>query len=122
MIFVDDVQSTDIVLVGAGIRYHQAFEPAGTNANAVQVLAENELRIRTYERGVEDETLACGTGMAACALVHHRLTGAASPIAVQVAGGDVLSIGFEAAAEEQFQNVTLTGPADFVFEGQIEAF
>ncbi len=119
VVFVKDVQATDIVAIGASIRYHQAFEPAGTNANAAQILSENELRIRTYERGVEGETLACGTGMAACALVHHQLTGATSPIAVHVAGGDTLSIGFD-AADGQFQNVTLTGPAAFVFEGRIE--
>jgi diaminopimelate epimerase len=119
VVFVDDVQATDIVSVGGAIRYHDDFAPAGTNANAAQVLANQELRIRTYERGVEDETLACGTGMAACALVHHQLTGAASPVAVHVAGGDTLAIGFE-TANGVFHNVTLTGPADFVFEGTIE--
>jgi diaminopimelate epimerase len=69
---------------------------------------------------VEDETLACGTGMVACSLVHHILTGAPSPVRVTVAGGDTLEIGFEKTGERSFKNVTLTGPADFVFEGEIE--
>jgi diaminopimelate epimerase len=68
---------------------------------------------------VEDETLACGTGMVASALCHHLLTKAASPIKVDVEGGDTLEIGF-AADGENFSQVTLTGPADFVFEGAIE--
>ena len=72
------------------------------------------------ERGVEDETLACGTGMVACALIHHLLTGATSPIKVDVEGGDTLEIGFEKNSEQEFKNVTLTGPADFVFEGEID--
>jgi diaminopimelate epimerase len=84
------------------------------------VLKPGHLEIRTYERGVEDETLACGTGMVACALIHHLLTGAPAPIQVDVAGGDTLSIGFEKSAERSFRNVTLTGPADFVFEGEID--
>ena len=69
---------------------------------------------------MEDETLACGTGMVASALVHHLLTGAPSPIKVDVEGGDTLEIGFEKTADQTFKNVTLTGPADFVFEGEID--
>jgi diaminopimelate epimerase len=102
------------------IRHHQAFAPAGTNANFAAVLEPGHIAIRTYERGVEDETLACGTGMVACALVHHLLTGAPSPVKVDVEGGDTLEIGFETTGPASFRNVTLTGPADFVFEGEIE--
>ena len=69
---------------------------------------------------MEDETHACGTGMVASALVHHLLTGAASPIKVDVEGGDTLEIGFEKTGDQTFKNVTLTGPADFVFEGEID--
>jgi len=113
-------EELDVFTHGQAIRQHAAFAPAGTNANFATVLKPGHLEIRTYERGVEDETLACGTGMVACALIHHLLTGAPSPIQVDVAGGDTLSIGFEKSAERSFRNVTLTGPADFVFEGEID--
>jgi diaminopimelate epimerase len=110
----------DVFNHGGAIRHHKAFAPAGANANFAAVLAPDHISIRTFERGVEDETLACGTGMVASALIHHLLTGAASPIKVDVEGGDTLSIGFEKDGEQGFKNVTLTGPADFVFEGEID--
>jgi len=110
----------DVYTHGKAIRNHPAFSPAGTNANFATVLGPSHIEIRTYERGVEDETLACGTGMVACALIHHLQTGAGAPIKVDVAGGDTLEIGFEKSDGQSFKNVTLTGPADFVFEGDIE--
>jgi diaminopimelate epimerase len=110
----------DVFTHGGAIRNHPDFAPAGTNANFAAVIAPDHISIRTFERGVEDETLACGTGMVASALVHHLLTGAASPIKVDVEGGDTLEIGFEKSGEQGFKNVTLTGPADFVFEGEID--
>ncbi|MDB4259298.1 diaminopimelate epimerase [Akkermansiaceae bacterium] len=118
--FVEDVEATEIVKNGAAIRYHAHYEPSGTNANFVQVLSPQHLLVRTYERGVEGETLACGTGITACALIHHLLTGAPPPIKVTVRGGDDISIGFEPQEDQKFANVTMTGPADFVFEGEIE--
>ncbi len=116
----DAFEEFDVFTHGRAIREHPAFAPAGTNANFATILAPDHIEIRTYERGVEDETLACGTGMVACALIHHILTGAPSPIKVNVAGGDTLEIGFEKSADQTFRNVTLTGPADFVFEGEID--
>jgi diaminopimelate epimerase len=116
----DAFETLDVYTHGRSIREHQAFAPAGTNANFATVIAPGHIEIRTYERGVEDETLACGTGMVASALIHHLLTGAPSPIKVDVAGGDTLEIGFEKSGDNSFKNVTLTGPADFVFEGEIE--
>jgi diaminopimelate epimerase len=110
----------DVYNHGMAIRNDPAFAPAGTNANFAAVLAPGHISIRTYERGVEDETLACGTGMVASALVHHLLTGAPSPIKVDVEGGDTLEIGFEKTDDQTLRNVTLTGPADFVFEGEID--
>lgn len=110
----------DVFSIGRAIRHHGCFAPAGTNANFATILNPGHIAIRTYERGVEDETLACGTGMVACALVHHLLTGAPSPVKVDVEGGDTLEIGFEKASDGSFRQVTLTGPADFVFEGDIE--
>jgi diaminopimelate epimerase len=121
--FLADAKALDAFDVyenGGTIRNHPAFSPAGTNANFAAILAPDHISIRTFERGVEDETLACGTGMVASALVHHLLTGASSPIKVDVEGGDTLEIGFEKSGDQTFKNVTLTGPADFVFEGEIE--
>lgn len=122
--FVSDLAALDVQKLGAATRYHTDYQPNGTNANFAQVLAPDHIAIRTYERGVESETLACGTGMCACALIHHLITDAPSPIKVDVAGGDTLEIGFvrsnDAEGKPQFTEVTLTGSADFVFEGQIE--
>jgi diaminopimelate epimerase len=114
------LNALDVFHAGRAIRHHSHFAPAGTNANFATVLAPGHIAIRTYERGVEDETLACGTGMVACALVHHLLSGATSPVKVDVEGGDTLEIGFETSPDGGFHQVTLTGPADFVFEGDIE--
>lgn len=118
--FVEDLDDIDVFTHGRAIRQHDDFSPAGTNANFAKVLEPSHIAIRTYERGVEDETLACGTGMVASALIHHLLSGDPSPIKVDVEGGDTLEIGFEKTGEKTFKNVTLTGPADFVFEGEIE--
>lgn len=119
VIFVDDLENTDVRRLGAGVRFHEAFAPKGTNVNFAKSTGPRELAIRTYERGVEDETLACGTGMVASALVFHELSGAASPVGVRVRGGDRLEIAFEKNPAGGFEGVTLTGPADFVFEGEI---
>ncbi len=118
VVFVDDLEAIDIRKLGAATRFHPHFAPRGTNANFVRQIDTQTIAIRTYERGVEDETLACGTGMVACALITHELTGAASPVRVKVRGGDTLEVAFEKAGET-FKNVKLTGPADFVFEGDV---
>jgi len=117
---VDDLAAVDVVAKGAALRYHERFAPNGTNANFYQAIGDSHIVIRTYERGVEGETLACGTGMCACAIMHHIESGDASPIKVDVAGGDTLEIGFEPNEDGSFTAVTLSGPADFVFEGDIE--
>ena len=119
VVFVDDLETCDIVKNGAAIRYHDHYSPNGTNANFVEVIKLDHLAVRTYERGVEGETLACGTGITACALIHHLKTGAPSPIEIDVQGGETLSIGFEPGPDGSFSKVTLTGPADFVFDGVI---
>ena len=116
--FVHDLANFDVRKVGSAIRYHSYF-PNGTNANFVEELKPGHIAIRTYERGVEDETLACGTGMVACSIVYHLLKGITAPIKVNVLGGDTLGISFEGNQDTGFHKVTLTGPADFVFEGEI---
>ena len=115
---VANIAEVNVEAIGRSMRRHQLFAPAGANVNFLEKRGAREIAIRTYERGVENETLACGTGVVASALVFHQLTGAASPVAVWVRGGDQLAVGF-VATPTGFDNVTLTGPADFVFEGQL---
>ena len=117
VVFVDDLEKVDVRGHGAGLRYHEAFAPKGTNANFVKITGPASISIRTYERGVEDETLACGTGMVACALIAHELHHFSSPVSVLVKGGDTLQIGFFKNGTT-YENVTLHGPADFVFQGE----
>jgi diaminopimelate epimerase len=117
VVFVADVEALDVAVSGASLRRNHAFAPKGANANFAQVLAPGHLLLRTFERGVEAETLACGTGVCATALLHHLATGAPSPVSVRVRSGDMLEVGFQRAGD--FQNVTLKGPADFVFDGEI---
>lgn len=119
VIFVPDADKAMVQQLGAEIRYHQHFAPQGTNVNFAQVLAPNFIRVRTYERGVEGETLACGTGVTASALVSAVVHGFSSPVKVQAQGGDLLEVSFKRDASE-FEDVKLTGPADFCFEGKIE--
>jgi len=104
---------------GAAIRYYKTFSPNGTNVNFIEKRGPNKIAIRTYERGVEDETLACGTGIVASALVFAAIEDREGPVTVLACGGDELQVGFE-RVEGRFRNVTLTGPAEFVFEGTIE--
>ncbi len=108
VIFVDDLEAVDVQRLGRAIRYHEHFAPKGTNVNFVKILDENTVAIRTYERGVEGETLACGTGVVACALILHELKGVPQPIGVRVKGGDLLQVGFKKAGG--YGDVTLTGP------------
>ena len=118
VVFVDDLKGTDVLGLGAAIRYHEHFAPKGTNANFVGRQEGRDIAIRTYERGVEGETLACGTGVVASALILNQREDVASPIGVWVKGGDRLEVGFERDGGE-YRNVTLTGPADFVFDGHV---
>jgi diaminopimelate epimerase len=118
VIYVPDAARAMVGPLGAEVRYHPHFAPRGTNVNFVQVLGPDFIRVRTYERGVEGETLACGTGVTAAALVSARLHGFASPVQVKVQGGDVLAVSFVQAGDN-FEHVRLNGPAQFVFEGKV---
>jgi len=116
---VPNIDDVDVRREGAAIRHHKIFSPSGTNVNFIEKRGPREIAIRTYERGVEDETLACGTGIVASALIFGATEGCQGPITVLARGGDELQVGFETVAGG-FCNVTLTGPAEFVFEGTIE--
>src|SRR5207247_4225351 len=83
VLFVADADRAMVQPIGAEIRHHSHFKPKGTNVNFVQVLGPGHIRVRTYERGVESETLACGTGVTASALVASRIHQFASPLKVQ---------------------------------------
>ena len=119
VLFVPDSDRAMVLQLGPEIRHHPRFAPKGTNVNFVQVLEPGHIRVRTFERGVEGETLACGTGVTASALIASRVHGFPAPVKVQVQGGDQLEVDFEQRGEA-FANVRLTGPAEFVFQGRIE--
>jgi diaminopimelate epimerase len=119
VVFVPDADQAMVQQLGSELRYHAHFKPKGTNVNFVQVLGPNHIRVRTYERGVEGETLACGTGVTASALIASRVQGFTSPVRVQVQGGDTLEVSWKAAGND-FADVQLNGPADFVFRGTVE--
>ncbi len=119
VIFVDDVAATGVVPVGRSIRYGEVFGPrGGTNVNFAEVVEENHLKVRTYERGVEDETFSCGTGVTACALVAHARFGWTGPVRIEVKGGHLM-VDFTAAGDGSYSEIYLTGPAEKVFEGSV---
>jgi diaminopimelate epimerase len=126
---VAQIGDVDVPRQGSTIRHHEAFSPKGANVNFIEKRGVDKIAVRTYERGVEDETLACGTGVVASALIFAATENVNGPIGVIARGGDELHVGFDridplpqgsGAAGKQFRNVTLTGPAEFVFEGTIE--
>jgi diaminopimelate epimerase len=119
ILFVPDADKAMVLQLGPELRRHSHFAPKGTNVNFVQVLGPNSIRVRTFERGVEGETLACGTGVAASALISARVHRFGSPVRVQVQGGDQLEVSFKDSSAE-FSEVRLTGPADFVFDGTVK--
>jgi len=119
VMFVPDADKAMVSEWGPEVRRHAHYAPRGTNVNFVQVTGPNQIRVRTFERGVEGETLACGTGVTASALVSSKIHHFTSPVRVRVQGGDDLEVGFSETAGG-FDDVKLTGPADFVFQGTID--
>ncbi|MFP4083438.1 MAG: diaminopimelate epimerase [Desulfonatronovibrio sp.] len=109
----EDVKNADIVGIGRSIRYHNEFSPAGTNVNFIQILDKNSIFLRTYERGVEDETFACGTGAAASVVAGIASGLLESPVKVTTSGGEELFIDF--SGEEVF----LTGKAIIVYKAEL---
>ncbi|HAL92118.1 MAG TPA: diaminopimelate epimerase [Verrucomicrobia bacterium] len=108
---VEDLAAVEAADLGSFIRHHALFAPAGTNADFIQVTGPDSLAIRTYERGVEAETLACGTGIAAAALVAEKIGLVRAPVRVKTAGGDTLEVSISPLA--------LTGPAEHSFRGEV---
>ena len=119
IVFVEDADKAMVGPLGHELRHHGHFKPKGTNVNFVQPLDSHTIRVRTYERGVEAETLACGTGVCASAIIANLVHFTQTPVKVRVQSGDTLEVDFKVHGSE-IRDVTLQGPADFAFEGTLE--
>ncbi|WP_346238414.1 diaminopimelate epimerase [Niabella insulamsoli] len=113
---VADVAAVQVVNEGRDIRYSETFKEAGVNVNFVEVINHQSLKVRTYERGVEDETFSCGTGATAAALVNYYNETGENSIDIEVLGGR-LNISFNRNADGSYDNIWLKGPAQKVFSG-----
>ncbi|RLC31220.1 MAG: diaminopimelate epimerase [Deltaproteobacteria bacterium] len=116
---VRDLQNHPVLVQGRDIRYHSRFAPEGTNADFMTVAGPDRLKIRTYERGVEDETLACGTGAIASALTASvRGIVSGPPVHVETRSGEELTIHFTRRADS-FQRVSLEGNTSIIYQAQL---
>jgi diaminopimelate epimerase len=118
VIVKDSTDDVDIVKIGREIRYHDKFLPAGTNVNFACHIKDNTIAIRTYERGVEDETLACGTGAAASAIVMANIMNMDSPLSVLTRSGEYLNVFFK-EKEDQYYDIYLEGDARIIYKAQL---
>ena len=117
---VTDVMHLDVYKKGYEIRHSKDFEEEGINVNFVEQSVEpDKIIVRTFERGVEDETYSCGTGVTAAALVCYHNENGFNDVEVQTLGGH-LSVEFDRVDEDRFENIWLCGPAEKVFQGHIE--
>ncbi|MDD2927322.1 MAG: diaminopimelate epimerase [Candidatus Omnitrophica bacterium] len=117
VIFVSGLDKIDVQGIGRSIRYHNKFSPEGTNVDFIEVLGKDALRIRTYERGVEDETLACGTGSVAAALIFALKADVSNKVYVHTKSGEILKIYFN-KDDSRFADVWLEGKAQAVYKGE----
>ncbi len=118
VVMVEQVADIDVVTLGREIRLHQTFEPAGSNANFVQRIEDKAIEIRTYERGVEDETLACGTGAIASAIISASRFQMNSPVDVKTRSGEYLTIHFN-AKDGRFEDIYMEGDARIIYTGEL---
>lgn len=121
VIFVEGLEKIDVENLGRQIRYHKKFAPRGTNVDFIEVLSRDSIKVRTYERGVEGETLACGTGAVAAALISaygiwHMAYG--KGIKVKTKSGEILKVYFE-KINNCFKNVWLEGKVNIVYKGEL---
>jgi diaminopimelate epimerase len=116
VIFVEGLDKINVSQIGRFLRYHEKFAPRGTNVNFVEVLSKDSFKIRTYERGVEDETLACGTGTVASTLIFALKTGSGNKIRAHTEGKEVLTVYFKKRGNK-FTDVWLEGKAGIVCKG-----
>jgi diaminopimelate epimerase len=120
VVFPKDLEAEPVFELGRLIRYHRAFSPDGTNVNFVKVTGPSSILIRTYERGVEDETYACGTGAVASALISSLKGFVRPPVEVTTWGGEHLKIHFQKEEAPDFLEVYLEGRAVLVYSGVTE--
>jgi len=120
VLFLEDIRQAPVLEMGRALRFHEHFQPAGTNVNFVRQQPGNGLIVRTYERGVEGETLACGTGAVSAAIIAGLLGQVRPPVAVTTSGGEQLTIHYTLAGQE-ISEVYLEGPANFIYEGRLHA-
>lgn len=120
VLFVADVDQANVAGLGPEIRHHPLF-PRGCNVNWAGKTGENTFRMRTYERGVEAETLSCGTGATAIALIAARLGLARPPVTIRASGGGELRIGFDETPDRHFRNVRTTVEVERIAEGVLDA-
>jgi len=109
----------DVIGWGKELRWHRNFVPQGVNANFAELLSSKMIKLRTYERGVESETLACGTGSVATAIAAHCLYNIPSPVQILTRSGEILVVGFS-ATEGNIHSLSLEGTANILFEGYFE--
>jgi diaminopimelate epimerase len=122
VVYVSDVKGVNVATLGRALRYHDAFAPKGTNVNFVQRLGPSRLQIRTYERGVEGETLACGTGVTASAIAAVLRNQVKAPVHCLTAGGDTLKVRLTPHLDNTAQvssDVSLEGPVRLTFKGEV---
>jgi diaminopimelate epimerase len=119
VVLMEGVEGVDVAGLGREIRFHPRFAPAGTNADFICREPSGGIAVRTYERGVEEETLACGTGAVAGALVAARKLGLASPVSVRTAGGERLTVFFENRAGV-YREVYQEGDARLIYTGVLQ--
>lgn len=117
--FVEEIDNFDVKHMGQKTRYNEEFRPEGTNADFAEVIDSKNIKVRTYERGVEDETLSCGTGSVASSIVAGLLRNLKSPISVHTKSGEVLKVYFN-KVDDSVNNVYLEGKAEVVFDGRIK--
>ncbi len=117
VVVVDDVEDVPVVETGRALRQHDFFAPDGTNVNFTSRIDRNRIAVRTYERGVEDETLACGTGSVASAIVMAVKGLAESPVEVQTRGGEILTIYHDLLENDEIKDVFLEGETVHVYDG-----
>ncbi len=120
VIFIDE-EDIPVKQWGKAIRFHPMFEPAGTNVNFVRLLADGSLHVRTYERGVEDETMACGTGAVASAIIAGLYRKVVVPVQILTSGGERLTVVFRIGGDDSIGDVHLQGSARLIYEGQLTA-
>ena len=118
VVFVKQLDQVDVAGLGRQLRYHPQFVPAGTNVNFVERSGQ-DMCIRTYERGVEDETMACGTGAVAAALVASAKGYAQSPVTITTSGGVTLTVLWSETPGKEYRHIQLKGPAHLIYRGEL---